>query len=84
MPPTTTPDDELSYQPFRSSEVPAILIWAPLLVALLAVTGSLWLSIGMKLKACPLCFYQRTFVMGAVERWVCFAWDCCCPACGGA
>jgi disulfide bond formation protein DsbB len=66
MPPTTTPDDELSHQPSRSSEVPAILIWAPLLVALLAVTGSLWLSIGMKLKACPFCFYQRTFVMSIV------------------
>jgi disulfide bond formation protein DsbB len=26
----------------------------------------LWLSIGMKLKACPFCFYQRTFVMGVV------------------
>lgn len=24
------------------------------------------MSIGMKLKACPLCFYQRTFVMGVV------------------
>jgi disulfide bond formation protein DsbB len=37
-----------------------------LLSALLAVgatAGSLWLSVGMKLKACPLCFYQRTFVM---------------------
>jgi disulfide bond formation protein DsbB len=42
------------------------LVWAPLLVALLALAGSLWLSIGMKLKACPLCFYQRTFVMGVV------------------
>jgi disulfide bond formation protein DsbB len=36
------------------------------LVALVALAGSLWLSIGMKLKACPLCFYQRTFVMGVV------------------
>jgi disulfide bond formation protein DsbB len=36
------------------------------LVALLALIGSLWLSVGMGLKACPLCFYQRTFVMGVV------------------
>lgn len=44
----------------------APLVWAALLVAVLALAGSLWLSIGMKLKACPLCFYQRTFVMGVV------------------
>jgi disulfide bond formation protein DsbB len=37
-----------------------------LLVAIVALAGSLWLSIGMGLKACPLCFYQRTFVMGVV------------------
>ena len=42
------------------------LVWPSLLVALVALGGSLWLSIGMKLKACPLCFYQRTFVMGVV------------------
>src|SRR5258707_1104063 len=34
-------------------------------VALAALAGSLHLSLGMGLKACPLCFYQRTFVMGA-------------------
>ncbi len=34
-----------------------------LLVALVGVAGSLWLSVGMNLKACPLCFYQRSFVM---------------------
>jgi disulfide bond formation protein DsbB len=42
------------------------LVLPPLLVALLALAGSLWLSLGMGLKACPLCFYQRTFVMGVV------------------
>src|SRR5262249_48803038 len=31
-----------------------------------ALAGSLWLSVGMGLKACPLCFYQRTFVMAVV------------------
>ena len=40
------------------------LTWACLIVAALALAGSLWLSIGMGLKACPLCFYQRSFVMG--------------------
>jgi hypothetical protein len=36
-----------------------------LLVALVGVAGSLWLSMAMepKLKACPLCFYQRSFIM---------------------
>jgi disulfide bond formation protein DsbB len=56
---STTPDHE-------RGQAPAMLVWAPLLVVLLALAGSLWLSIGMKLKACPLCFYQRTFVMGVV------------------
>lgn len=35
-------------------------------VAALALAGSLFLSVGMHLKACPLCFYQRTFVMSLV------------------
>jgi disulfide bond formation protein DsbB len=45
---------------------PSGLTWTAFLVALVALGGSLWLSIGMGLKACPLCLYQRTFVMGAV------------------
>lgn len=39
--------------------------WAALLVSLAGVAGSLYLSLGMHLKACPLCFYQRVFIMGA-------------------
>lgn len=35
-------------------------------VALAGLAGSLWLSIGMGLKACPLCYYQRTFMMAVV------------------
>jgi disulfide bond formation protein DsbB len=34
-----------------------------LALALVGLTGSLYLSVGMGLKACPLCFYQRSFVM---------------------
>jgi disulfide bond formation protein DsbB len=49
-----------------SHSVSLNVVWPPFLVALLAVAGSLWLSIGMGLKACPFCFYQRTFVMGVV------------------
>lgn len=35
------------------------------ILSVLGVAGSLWLSIGMQLKACPLCLYQRSFVMAA-------------------
>jgi hypothetical protein len=37
-----------------------------LAVAVAGTVGSLYLSIGMGLKACPLCFYQRTFMMAAL------------------
>jgi len=45
---------------------PSVLHWnlGALAVALAAVAGSLWLSLGMELRACPLCFYQRAFMMG--------------------
>lgn len=36
------------------------------LVALATVLGSLALSMLLGLKACPLCFYQRTFAMAAL------------------
>jgi disulfide bond formation protein DsbB len=45
---------------------PSLLLWAATLVALAALAGSLYLSIGMGLKACPLCLYQRAFVMGVI------------------
>src|SRR6516162_2917821 len=63
---STAPDRELSHAPAAPSTAPAALHWASLLVALVALAGSLWLNIGMQLKACPFCFYQRTFVMGVV------------------
>lgn len=34
-------------------------------VAAAGTVGSLYLSIGLGLKACPLCFYQRSFIMAA-------------------
>lgn len=40
--------------------------WAALVVALATLAGSLFLSLGMGFKACPLCFYQRTFAMSLV------------------
>ncbi|MBI1832764.1 MAG: disulfide bond formation protein B [Planctomycetes bacterium] len=44
----------------------AVLPWAALVVSLAALGGSVFLSLGLNLKACPLCFYQRTFVMSLV------------------
>lgn len=41
----------------------SIETWAALVVAVAGLSGSLFLSLGMYLKACPLCFYQRTFMM---------------------
>jgi disulfide bond formation protein DsbB len=58
--------------PAASTASGAYWNWVTLLVALVGVGGSLWLSVnikvgeqtlGMNLKACPLCFYQRSFVM---------------------
>lgn len=63
---STASEPELSRTAAPATTVPAGLVWLPFLVALAALLGSLWLSIGMGLKACPLCFYQRTFVMGVV------------------
>ena len=44
----------------------SLLIWAALLAALVASVGSLWLSLGTGLKACPLCLYQRACVFCVV------------------
>jgi Disulfide bond formation protein DsbB len=43
------------------------ILWTRLafFVAVIGVVGSLHLSLSMELKACPLCFYQRAFMMGA-------------------
>lgn len=49
------------------STTSSTLGWTALaaVIALCGVAGSLWLSVGMNLKACPLCLYQRTFLMSA-------------------
>ncbi len=54
-------------EPTPSPAAP-VRIWEllALAVSLSALTGSLYLSMGMKLKACPLCLYERTFMMGLV------------------
>lgn len=43
-----------------------VLVWLALILSLTALAGSLWLSLGLGLKACPLCFYQRSFMMALV------------------
>jgi disulfide bond formation protein DsbB len=54
-------------QPTSAADVPTLFAT---LLAVAATGGSLWLSLGMKLKACPLCFYQRTFVMAVAALMV--------------
>jgi disulfide bond formation protein DsbB len=41
------------------------ILWTrlALFVSVVGVVGSLYLSLGMELKACSLCFYQRAFIM---------------------
>jgi disulfide bond formation protein DsbB len=47
---------------------PRVRLWErlALLAAGSTLAGSLYLSMGMGLNACPLCFYQRTFIMAVV------------------
>jgi disulfide bond formation protein DsbB len=47
-----------------ASRTPLSWACAALAVSAIGLGGSLGLSLALKLKACPLCFYQRTFVMG--------------------
>jgi disulfide bond formation protein DsbB len=49
----------------RSTVAATLVTVSAAIVSVAALAGSLYLSIGMNLKACPLCFYQRTFIMGA-------------------
>src|SRR5262249_53395159 len=42
------------------------LVIASLALALLGSLGSVYLSMGLNLKACPLCYYQRTFIFAAL------------------
>ncbi len=40
--------------------------WIALLLSLAGSAGSLWLSLGMGLEACALCYYQRSFMLALV------------------
>ncbi len=41
------------------------LTWGALGVALVGSVGTIYLSVGLGLVACPLCFYQRAFMLAA-------------------
>jgi disulfide bond formation protein DsbB len=60
----------MQIQPERSAGRSERWAVGSLLVAAAGTAGSLWLSLGMGLKACPLCFYQRSFVMAVLATLV--------------
>jgi disulfide bond formation protein DsbB len=49
-----------------SDSRPSLPTAAALVAAAVSVGGSLYLSLGMGLIACPLCFYQRAFAFAAL------------------
>jgi disulfide bond formation protein DsbB len=49
-----------------SESRPPLPTLAALAAAVASVAGSLYLSLGMGLIACPLCFYQRTFAFAVL------------------
>lgn len=57
----------MSIEVSEQEEPELISLWTrcALFVAVVGVLGSLHLSLGMNLRACPLCFYQRAFMMAA-------------------
>ena len=44
--------------------------WGALALALIGSAGSVYLSLGMGLNACPLCFYERTFAFSTLGVFV--------------
>jgi disulfide bond formation protein DsbB len=56
----------VSAAPSSSPRATSLWTWLAYVAALIALIGSLYLSMGMGLKACPLCLYQRTFIIGVV------------------
>jgi hypothetical protein len=62
----TTTGSSAARAPAEARAASAGWDWAALALACAGLAGSLSLSWGLALKACPLCFYQRAFVMGLV------------------
>jgi disulfide bond formation protein DsbB len=54
-------------QPSRGpDDVSTFWTWVALLIALVGLAGTMYLTVGMGLIPCPLCFYQRTAIMAIV------------------
>lgn len=49
-----------------STKTASVWLIASIVLSLAGTVGSVFLSVGLGLKACPLCFYQRSFVMAAL------------------
>ncbi|MBI1900450.1 MAG: disulfide bond formation protein B [Planctomycetia bacterium] len=47
-----------------------LMLPAALFIAAAGTAGSLWLSLGMQLKPCPLCYYQRALVICVLAIYV--------------
>ncbi len=52
--------------PSATSRCAANWLTAATIISAVGTSGSVFLSMGLGLKACPLCFYQRSFVMAAL------------------
>lgn len=52
--------------PSVASRCAANWLTAATIISAVGTSGSVFLSMGLGLKACPLCFYQRSFVMAAL------------------
>jgi hypothetical protein len=61
---TTFPSPHTSRLPAPASRG-TTLTWFAFLASIVAVAGSLYLSLGLGLVGCPLCFYQRSFAIAA-------------------
>lgn len=61
-----SPSTSQGSEPHSSLRCTANWLTAATIVAAVGTTGSLFLSISLGLKACPLCFYQRSFVMAVL------------------
>lgn len=55
---------------------PGLMWWniLALLLAIAAGSGSIYLSVAMELKACPLCFYQRSFALASIQVLALILW----------
>ena len=62
---TATPPPAAAPEPTPAPDLKILWICAALFIAIIGVLGSLHLSITCGLQACPLCYYQRAFMMAA-------------------